>query len=188
MFEYTPRTALKSLINLFISAVFVAAWVGDPSLSVAQKCQGTRTLPANYTPVEPVSVAIVVQPDVATEVYAVEDTPPTGWMVSDISDGGVFDSDTGKVKWGLFLDNLARTLTYAVTPPADETGLKCFGPGVVSCDGVEQAIDGDACINPSSIPTVSQWGLVITTLLMLTVGTILIDTRVMSKNSNVFES
>ncbi len=177
MFEYTHHTASRNRGNLSIAAVLVAAWVGGPSLSVAQTCSGTRTLPPNYPPAMPVSVAIAVQPDVATEVYAVEDTPPLEWMVSDISDGGVFDAKTGKVKWGLFLDNLARTLTYAVTSPAGQTGQQCFGPGVVSCDGVDQTIGGDACIKPPAVPTVSLWGLVVATLLVLTAGTILIDTR-----------
>ena len=32
--------------------------------------------------------------------YAVEDHPPTNWTVSEISEGGAYDSTTGKVKFG----------------------------------------------------------------------------------------
>ncbi len=64
----------------------------------------------------PVSIEVV--PPAATQVYAVEDGPPTGWTVSNIDSGGVFDTGTGTVKWGPFFDNQSRTLGYEVTPPA----------------------------------------------------------------------
>jgi hypothetical protein len=68
--------------------------------------------------------------------------------VSDISDGGVFDADTGKVKFGPFTDTTARTLSYHVTPPADATGRREFF-GVGSIDGVNYTIGGDRIIEQS---------------------------------------
>jgi hypothetical protein len=66
--------------------------------------------------------------------------------VSEISDDGVYDPATGKVKFGPFTDANARTLTYRVTPPADATGRREFS-GVGSIDGVNYRIGGDRLID-----------------------------------------
>ena len=100
-------------------------------------------MPDTYVPL-PVSLA--VQPDPSTQVYAVEDTPPSGWAVSGISHEGLLDGLTGKVKWGFFFDSDPRVFDYTVTPPVGEAAQRCFGPGIVSCDGADQAIVGDECI------------------------------------------
>ncbi len=92
-------------------------------------------------------VTIAVSPGAGVVSYAVEDLPPGGWGVSDVSDGGVFDAATGKVKFGLFLDGLARTLTYVVTPPASASGLFTFA-GVASFDGHSEAITGTLTSGP----------------------------------------
>ena len=39
-----------------------------------------------------------------------------------------------------------RKLRYDATPPPEETGERCFGPGVASFDGVGQPLCGDSCI------------------------------------------
>jgi hypothetical protein len=95
----------------------------------------------SYTPGVGVVVSIAVTPDASTQVYAVEDTPPSGWTVSGIDNGGQFDNANQKVKWGLFFDNTSRTLTYTATPPAGETGTKTFA-GVASFDGTNVTIGG----------------------------------------------
>jgi len=96
---------------------------------------------ASYTPGVGVVVSIAVTPDASAQVYAVEDTPPSGWTVSGIDNGGQFDSANRKVKWGLFFDNTSRTLTYTATPPAGETGTKTFA-GLASFDGTNVTIGG----------------------------------------------
>jgi len=114
----------------------------------ACESRARRELPDGYTRAVPVGVSIVVEPDESVADYAVEDTPPLDWTVSNISDDGVFDGATGKVKWGLFFDSDPRKLRYDATPPPGETGEQCFGPGVASFDGVGQVLCGDSCIEP----------------------------------------
>jgi PKD repeat protein len=99
-----------------------------------------------YTPGVSMTVSITVNPAPTVNAYAVEDMPPTGWTVSQISHDGAFDTATGKVKWGLFADATPRTLTYTVTPSSSSTGAQTF-TGAVSFDGTSQAIIGDRTIS-----------------------------------------
>jgi hypothetical protein len=101
-----------------------------------------RDLADTYTPSVPMSVSISVSPNSATLVYAVEDTPPVGWVVSNINESGQWDSVNKKVKWGPFFDSNIRTLTYQATPPAGESGTKAFS-GTVSFDGNNVSIGGN---------------------------------------------
>jgi hypothetical protein len=113
-----------------------------------------RTVPATYQP----GVALTVTAAVKCGnigAYAVEDQPPAGWQVSNISDGGVFDRVNQKVKWGLFLDNTARTLSYTLTPPANATGDVTFA-GQGAFDGQPIAIGGQNETGPPSAATGTQ--------------------------------
>jgi hypothetical protein len=104
-----------------------------------------RKLPPAYTPGTAFTVELRAEPPAGARAYAVEDHPPTGWTVSEISNDGVFDPATGKVKFGPFTEITARTLTYRVTPPGSATGRKEFA-GVGSVDGVNYPIGGDRLI------------------------------------------
>ena len=86
----------------------------------------TSSLPAFFTPAVPFTVTLTVTPDATTHVYALEETPPTHWVVSAISHGGAFDAAAGKVKWGPFVDATARVLSYQLTPPAGAAGTNGF--------------------------------------------------------------
>ena len=114
----------------------------------APPCPAERILPPGYVPGTALTSGIEVKPGANVAVYAVEDTLPSGWTVGAINEGGLFDAATRKVKWGPFLDNQARTLTYEATPPAGTQGSQCFGPGVVSMDGGRAEICGNACVEP----------------------------------------
>jgi uncharacterized repeat protein (TIGR01451 family) len=109
---------------------------------------------AVYSPGAGVRVSIVVMPDSAITVYAIEDQPPTGWTVSAIDNSGGFDSNNRKVKWGPFFDNLTRTLSYTATPPAGESGPKSFA-GVASFDGVSAPIVGARTLPAVAFPDLS---------------------------------
>ncbi len=113
-------------------------------------CITQRTLPAEYTNGQALQVSVQVSPPVNTQSHAVEETPPTGWTVSGIDNGGQFDAVNGKVKWGPFFDATARTLNYSVTPPAGTTGQKTFS-GTVSINGTNNAICGTATIVAASL-------------------------------------
>jgi hypothetical protein len=71
--------------------------------------------------------------------------------VTGIDYGGVWDSANGKVKWGPFFDNQARTLSYVATPPQGETGSKTF-VGAGSFDGGNIAITGDRVVSRGDGP------------------------------------
>jgi hypothetical protein len=102
----------------------------------------TRDLSNCYPPSVAMSISITVTPGRGTKVYAVEDSPPIGWIVSDINEGGGWDDVNKKVKWGPFFDHNNRIVTYKVTPPTDETGTKTFS-GAASFDGKNVVIGGE---------------------------------------------
>ncbi len=106
----------------------------------------TRTLPSCYSPGTKLTVTLKAAPASTTGSYAVEETPPAGWTVSNISNDGTLYS--GVIKFGPFYDNTSRTLTYDVTPPAAETGDKIFS-GTASEDGVSKSIAGQTVISAS---------------------------------------
>lgn len=104
-----------------------------------------RVLPGGYTPGQPLPVKLNAVPPDGTSAYAIEDQPPAGWVVTEISDEGVFDSATGKVKFGPFTDARERSLTYQVTPPANASGRYEF-TGNSSANGKAYPIGGDHVI------------------------------------------
>jgi hypothetical protein len=81
-------------------------------------------------------------------IYALEDHPPEGWVVSGISPGGSYDPQNQKVKWGPFFDRQPRELVYTVAPvqvSADQLFLR-----VGSYDGWLVAIDGRRTVESGS--------------------------------------
>ncbi len=104
--------------------------------------------PTAYTPGQGGLVTIVVTPDPAVGVYAVEDSPPMGWAISAISGAGSWDAANEKVKWGPFFDSTPRTLQYTATPPIGENKTQTF-VGVASLDGSSIPITGDRTIAPA---------------------------------------
>ncbi len=103
----------------------------------------TRILPSCYAAGTNLTVTINATPASTTGTYAIEETPPAGWTVSNISDGVLY---SGIIKFGPFFDNTARTLTYDVTPPATATGDNTFA-GTASQDGVSTAVAGQTVIS-----------------------------------------
>ena len=103
-------------------------------------CYAERSFDPNcYDEGIPITVSINVTPEAGTQVYAVEDTPPAGWMVSNINEGGTWDDVNKKVKWGLFFDSTVRTLAYDVVAPVDAAGCYSFS-GIASFDGVDTSV------------------------------------------------
>lgn len=116
-----------------------------------------RRLPSSYTPGAAVAVEIATRPPARAAGYAVVETPPKGWVVSGISDNGVFDDVTSTVKFGPFLDALPRVLRYSVVPPAGSSGEALFS-GAISIDGTSSRIAGAQVIHdaPSHHPADHQ--------------------------------
>jgi hypothetical protein len=79
-------------------------------------------------------IEILVVPSATVQVYAVEETVPSGWDILVINEGGEYDRVRRKVRWGPFFDNASRTLTYTVSPAGRSRGTIGFA-GVASFDG-----------------------------------------------------
>lgn len=116
-----------------------------PELAAATR----SSLPVVYTPLAPMAVSIFVQPASGARSYAMEDQCPAGWMVSAISEGGEFDAVQGLVKWGPFVDNRPRVLSYRATPPAGARDRVAFA-GRVSIDGVSALAPAARQIGPAT--------------------------------------
>ncbi|MGB2986171.1 MAG: dockerin type I repeat-containing protein [Phycisphaerae bacterium] len=113
-------------------------------------CTATRDLsdPAlSYCPstLKTIHIALHVPPEASA--IGVEDMPPDGWTeIDNISDGGAYDADHHKVKWGPLFSPYPAELTYDVVVPAVVEGVQCF-VGTVSIDGlIEEPVCGDNCI------------------------------------------
>lgn len=96
----------------------------------------------NYVPGVPVSVTITVTPATNARVWAVEDRPPVGSTVTNISSGGVFSPLTGKVRWGLFDATNTGTLSYQVILSGSNAPAVAEFAGVASFDGINVPITG----------------------------------------------
>ena len=96
---------------------------------------GVRALPATYIPGVGFTVSIALTPPSNVNTVIVTETPPAGWTISSPSTGGSIDALHNQVKW-FFSDNLARTLTYVITPPTSATGIKTFAGIVGMIDSV----------------------------------------------------
>lgn len=152
-------------------AIFVWICTSAPALADG----ATRNLPEVYEPGILLSVSIVVVAPPGTDIMGIEDVPPSGWTdVSNISDGGNYDSDNQKVKWPPFFDNVSRTVSYAITPPGAAVGVQCF-TGYASFDGDEMSTTGDDCVlPPAMIPATSAWSLIVMGLLLLVAATLVL--------------
>lgn len=107
-----------------------------------------RDLPPAYVPGAITTVKLRIHFPDQGAAYAIEDQPPAGWHVSDVSDNGAFDSRNGLVKFGPFTDKKSRTLSYKVTPPTNAKERVEFR-GVSSLDGESCAIGGEQFLAPS---------------------------------------
>ncbi len=70
-----------------------------------------RELPDCYTPDTQFTIAISIEPPEGTLAIGLEDSPPLGWAVQNISNGGNYDADNNKVKWGPFFEPFPSEVT-----------------------------------------------------------------------------
>jgi hypothetical protein len=110
----------------FLCAVLAVSWTARAGGVI-------RTLPGTFVPGQPLTITLAAEPTPGLDVYAIEEIIPPGWTVESISHHGAFDPSQRKIKWGPFLDDAVRSLSYTVAPPADAleavalTGLAAFG-------------------------------------------------------------
>ncbi|MCZ7639540.1 MAG: hypothetical protein M5U12_27945 [Verrucomicrobia bacterium] len=101
-----------------------------------------RQMPARWFPGSPTTVRLMVHPPRDTRAWAVEEAVPTGWAVSALDETATFDPATSRIRWGLFLDDQPRSLTYDLTPPQEPAGLARFA-GEASFDGTVEPVRGN---------------------------------------------
>lgn len=106
-----------------------------------------RDLPPAYVPSQLVTVVIAVEPPRGAGAWVLEEIPPTGWAISNITEDGVLDTVSGKVKFGPYTDSRARSLSYQVLPPADAQGVFKF-EGALSVDGKTSPVGGELALEP----------------------------------------
>lgn len=132
---------IPAVASRFLGLLLALLGVGAGAASTI-----TSSLPSHFTPGVAFGVSLAATPDALTSVYSVEETPPTNWVVSAMSHGGVFDGSVGAVKWGPFLDATPRVLSYQIQPLIIAvgtnffTGRAAFDAGVVAVGGVRSTV------------------------------------------------
>ena len=96
-YEVTPPTGAMNLVRFNGAAAF-------------DDQQGH--LPPDYSPGATINVSIETTPLPSVGFWAVDETPPAGWTVGQISDSGFFDTASGTIRFGPFFDGQPHTLTY----------------------------------------------------------------------------
>jgi len=104
----------------------------------------TTMAPAHYVPGESLVITNRVQLRANARTFAVEHYPPDGWEVVSIQ-GGVYDAENRRVKWGPFLDRQGRDLTYTLRPAPGASGPQAL-TGLASYDGYKVVLQGDSTL------------------------------------------
>jgi hypothetical protein len=112
-------------------------------------CRAVRTLPEVYGGGTSVPVTIDVVPNPGAQAVIVLENPPFGWPVTDVTEGGVVDPDSGIIRFGPFIGEAERQLSYNLVVPSVVQDILEFG-GSVSVDGAVEGICGDQQVMPGS--------------------------------------
>ena len=146
------------------------------SAPMAAGQSAVRDLPPTYGGgVSNFTVSITINPPQGVAAVGLEDRPPAGWPVSNISNSGALDVQSGKVKWGPYFGSIPSNVSYQLAVPGSASGPACF-VGAVSFDGLDRPISGDQCVY-GPVPAVSEWGVLVLGLSVLIAGTILLRGR-----------
>jgi hypothetical protein len=101
-----------------------------------------RNLPVRFTAGVPLQVSIQVAPPANALCYAAVEQIPNGYQVTQVNGDGAIDAQAGQIKWGPFLDNQVRTLTYELVPASTPITESTVLRGLVSVDGQDAPIGG----------------------------------------------
>ena len=114
-----------------------------------------RILPDGYFINKQVVVSVRAEPPEGTSVYSVIETIPIGWTLVSASHGGTWDAESGSVKFGPYLDALARELAYTIKPPAGSSVLALW-KGLTTSNDAQGAVTGVNSIPSILAPTLSS--------------------------------
>lgn len=108
-----------------------------------------RLLPANYTPGTNLLVTVTISLSPTACGAAVAETPPTGWLISEVHGEGASASPNGNITWissGPFCGGVSfYQFSYTVTPPISASGTAFF-TGSFSVDDSSWLTDGDSSL------------------------------------------
>lgn len=104
-----------------------------------------RRLPPYFVPGKPLTVCVTIPTPVHAFAMGLEDTPPEGWIVTEIGAGGRWDAVHRKTKWGPFFAPFPPELCYTVMSSTSATDEQCF-VGAASFDGANDPVAGDQCV------------------------------------------
>jgi hypothetical protein len=158
-------------VPLLVAGTVVLLGAAQPAFA-----QGATRDISEYSGPEVTFTVTIAIDSGGAELIGVEDTPPTGWAVSNISDAGYWDTDLETVKWPPFTTPPPLfTLNYDVTPPIEPVS-GCFVGEMCSDVGGCAPIAGEPCIW-AAVPTLSHWGVAALTLLTAAGGTLVLIHR-----------
>ncbi|MBI3415611.1 MAG: hypothetical protein HY043_09885 [Verrucomicrobia bacterium] len=86
-------------------------------------------------------IELLVTPSPFAAAYAVEESIPTGWAISEISSDGVFDESSRTIRWGVFHEPATRSLFYHLNNPPALNNNAVFS-GRAAFDGQEVGVAG----------------------------------------------
>lgn len=133
-------------------------WVNIPQVSGSTSARTNTigsTAPASALPQSRITIILSPKPAAGTFAYAVEDQIPASWDVRGISHGGGFDAISHKVKWGPFLDDSGRDLTYDVVVGSTPVQTTLVGSG--SFDGLNVPITGSRTLTIGTVAAAVRW-------------------------------
>lgn len=84
-------------------------------------------------------VRIDIQPNAANQAYAVAENLPEGFVPVRISHDGIFDQKSRQVRWGPFLDQEPRSLSYELATRGELLSVVSI-QGIASFDGQDVMI------------------------------------------------
>ncbi|MGB0716297.1 MAG: myxococcus cysteine-rich repeat containing protein [Phycisphaerae bacterium] len=117
------------------------------------EAKASRVLPDSYCPGEPVDICINLEVPPSTTAVGIDECPPTGWLVEEVSDGGQWDPDSGKIRWGPYFAPLPSTVCYQARSPEEASDPPTFGCGEASFDGFNESTCGGNTIAASCCPS-----------------------------------
>ncbi len=161
-FGITPRHRATLMA---VSWVLASAWATVPLFAEG----ATRSLADHTDPGVTFTVTIAIEPPPDAVAVGLEDSPPPGWtQIDNVTDGGTYDPEAHKIKWGPFFAPFPAQVAYDLLPPEEVAKTDCF-VGTVSFNGINQPIGGDQCF-PGPIPALSQGALLVLAVLLVIVG------------------
>ena len=119
--------------NLPVAGLSIASKKDDKKESAAPAAStiARQIVPASNE----IDVALAITPGAGVSAYAVEERVPDGWTVAEISDSGSFATNQSTIRWGIYMDGVARTLTYHLVASSSTAGSQFSG--AASFDGLD---------------------------------------------------